>query len=420
MTYYFEKTIVDTKDIYTGYLVDVLTPLLYEGFFSIYNKAKSLENTYIQASKIDPNVENPGVLILFQHFLVGVDKLSDIMIDEETKRIRDNSKCSDIFDQLIKAVFKSHIVVLTYTASKQKCKLVSEKIHEKIETKYFIHKCYVECARLFYDHPTLFWHEFSNSELKDNQRIVYQLTKIGIKNAIRRCLPMKDILETYLNNDYIEEESTNSENEYVKVKDLLKKDDTRDDGGIMKIINSSESESVEDIAKLETNVHDLSSLIFNRNIYDTLDGKSISSEVKKSEPIIAPVAEPTIVPVAGGKTVDEKQILEEVSENKEDTQDEIKVQKSEIKQSDAKHSDVKEDVQKYSIEKKPDNVRLLEEQFIANAKSKNVKANILLDAMQALPKDPAPKKKNDNKISIVRKAHSHSIDENDNFFEEMI
>jgi len=400
-----------------GYLVDILTPLLYEGFFSIYEKAKSLENTYVQASKIDPNVKNPGVLILFQHFLVGVDKLSDNMIDEETNRIRDNSKCADIFDQLIKAVLKSHIIVLTYTASGQKCKLISEKLHEKIEPKYFIHKCYVECARLFYDHPTLFWHEFPNSELRDNQRIIYQLTKIGIKNAIKRCLPMKEVLETYLNNDYIEEESVNSENEYVKIKDLLKKDNMRDDGGIMKIINSSESATSEDITKLETNIQDLSSLIFNRNIYDTLDGKSLSSDVKKSEQHIAPIV--------ADELVEEKQLIVCVSENNEiieDKQDEIKIQKSEIKHSDAKEN--KEDAQKYLEEKKAEDVRRLEEQFLANVKSKNVKANILFDAVQAITKDIEPKKeprkKNDDKISIVRKSHSHSIDDNDNFFEEII
>jgi len=486
MTYYFEKTIVDAKDIYTNYLVDTLTPLLYEGFYSIYEKARSLENTYIQASKIDPDVKNPGVLVLFQHFLIGVDKLSDNMIDEETKRIRDNSKCSDIFDQLIKAVMKSHIIVLTYTASGQKCKLVTEKMHEKIESKYFIHKCYVECARLFYDHSALFWHEFSNSELKDNQRIIYQLTKIGIKNAIKRCLPMKELLETYLNNDYVEEESANSENEYVKVKDLLQHNNKRDDGGIMKIINTTESES-EDITKLETNVNDLSSLIFNRNIYDTLDGKSPEANI---EQIINP---PQFI----------TNPINKENNNAVESDNEIKIQKSEIKHSEdnhqkhsdikqsmtkrsednhPKHSDIKQSTTKRSETKQPeadhsevkrqetdhsevkrreadhsevkrredgnseikhsdpkDNIiaqkyieakakreaeqaKQLEEQFFANSKGKNVKANILLDAIQIVDKNSSFKNEQ-NKSSggkIIKKQHSHSMDENDNFFEEII
>ena len=120
MTHYFEKTIVEAKDIYTEYLINVIQPLIYEGFHSIYEKAVTLEKTYTDASKIDPNVKNPGVLILFQHFLLGIDKLNDGLIDEESKRIRDNSRCADIFDDLIKAVVKSHIIVLTYTASKKK------------------------------------------------------------------------------------------------------------------------------------------------------------------------------------------------------------------------------------------------------------------------------------------------------------
>jgi hypothetical protein len=264
--------------------------------------------------------------------------------------------------------------------------------------------------------------------LKDNQRIIYQLTKIGIKNAIKRCLPMKEILETYLNNDYIEEESDNSENEYVKVKDLLEKDNRRDDGGIMKIIDTTESIS-EDITKLETNVNDLSALIFNRNIYDTLDGKSLSSEVKKVEPIkVVPEINNVINLNHDAPKEDDKN-----DHNDKESDNEIKIQKSEIKHSDVKRSEQKNNeddeiiAQKYIEEKEKrdaENAKQLEEQFLAHSKSKNVKANILLDAIQVISKDTAPKKeqkkRSDDKMSIGKKQHSHSIDENDNFFEEMI
>lgn len=284
MTHFFEKTIVEAKDIYTEYLINVLQPLIYEGFNSIYEKAVGLEKTYTDASKVDANVKNPGVLILFQHFLLGIDKLNDNLIEEESKRMRDNSRCADIFDDLIKAVIKSHIIVLTYTASGKRCKIVAEKLHEKVETKIFIHKCYVECARIFYDHPTLFWHEFSNSELKENQRIIYQLVKIGIKNAIKRTLPMKSILEEYLKNDYVEE-SENTDG-YMKVKDLLRRDlegGNKDDGGIMKILDS-ESSMDNNILKLEKDVDDISALVYNRHIMDTLDGtNSPEKELEKQE-----------------------------------------------------------------------------------------------------------------------------------------
>jgi hypothetical protein len=408
MTHYFEKTIVDAKDIYMEYLINVLSPLLYEGFYSIYDKAKSLENTYIQASKIDPNVKNPGVLILFQHFLIGVDKLNDNLIDEETKRIRDNSKCADIFDNLIKAVLKSHIIVLTYTASGQKCKIVNEKLHEKIESRYFIHRCYVECARLFYDHPTLFWHEFSNPELKDNQRIIYQLIKVGIKNAIKRCLPMKEILEVYLSNDYIDE-SENSEDKYVKVKDMLERDKkNNDDGGVMKIIDSTDSSISEDITKLETNVNDLSSLIFNRNIYDTLDGKSLSSDVKKSEHQF---------PEPIHKIHELNNYEEQIQKNN------IKVSTPEDKEIHIEKSEPKQSVKsepKQSVKSEP-KPKPIDEEVLFKQKGKNVKSNILLDAIKAINKDVTDnsKVKDDNKINVIRRS-SHSLNDNDNYFDEML
>ena len=39
----------------------------------------------------------------------------------------------------------------------------------KIEIKDFLHKCYIESARLIYNKPELYWHEFSPLEIKRNQ-----------------------------------------------------------------------------------------------------------------------------------------------------------------------------------------------------------------------------------------------------------
>ena len=431
MTHYFEKTIVDAKDIYTGYLINVLNPLLYEGFFSIYEKAKSLETTYIQASKIDPNVKNPGVLVLFQHFLIVVDKLNDNLVDEETKRIRDNSKCADIFDNLIKAVLKSHIIVLTYTASGKKCKIVNEKIHEKIESRYFIHKCYVECARLFYDHPMLFWHEFCNSELKDNQRIIYQLIKVGVKNAIKRCLPMKEILEVYLNNDYIEE-SENSENEYVKVKDMLEREvhkkNDEDNGGVMKIIDTTDSVISEDIENLETNVNNLSSLIFNRNIYDTLEGKSeehlpiqdndveeVIQMTRKSPEMTRKSPEITTKMLKSEDKVKSEQKNPEITTKMLKSEDKIKSEHKRSEKSEHKRSEKSE---AKHVDKS--DAKTLDDSILFKQKGKNVKSSILIDAIKAINKDVTDGRINDddhNKINVIR--HSHNLNDNDNYFDEL-
>lgn len=272
MTHYFEKTIVDAKTIYTDYLINSIAPTLYHGFKQIYRDAIDMENEYIEGEKFNPQIVNPGVLQIFQYYLMGLNKWSDNMAEEETQRIRNESGCADIFDDLIKATIKSHIIVLTYTASKKTCKIVQEKLHEKVESKFFIHSCYLECARIFVDHPNLFYHQYSNSELKENERKIYQLIKIGIKNGIKRVLPMRKILTEYLNNDYIENNDS-AEEEYTKVKDLLAKEKygfDDDEGGNMRLVETTESSVENNFVELENGVVDFASLIYGIKPDDTI------------------------------------------------------------------------------------------------------------------------------------------------------
>lgn len=275
MENYSDRTIiVDKKKIFTEYFVDIMAPNLFHGFKRIYNEAMSMETQYIEGAKIDPKIINPGVLKIFQLYVVGLDKWSDSMIDTETKWIRNKSGCADIFDDLIKAVIKSHVDVLTYSINKKKYKINGEKIHEKIEPKNLIHACYLECGKIFVHHPFLFYHEFGNSELKENERKIYQLIKIGIKNGITRILPMRKILTEYLSDDEIEED----ENEkYLKIKDMLyqnEKEQYHDEGGRMKMIETSDSSVTNHFAELENelnNPDDLEALIYGVRPDDTID-----------------------------------------------------------------------------------------------------------------------------------------------------
>lgn len=285
MSYYFEKPIVDAKEIYTRFLITTISPLLYEGFCSYYSGALLLEQKYIDKSKTDPSVENPGVLKIFQYLLSGVEKMKYPMLEKETIRIRDNSKCGDIFDDLIKAVIKSHILVLVFNASNKRCKIIEEKMHEKITPETFIHKCYIECSKIFYSHPTLFWHGFDNKEIKDNQRLIYHLIRISVLNAIDRCLPMKDILSTYLNSD--DYENIQTKQNMISIQDMIKRDmqennndSKQDEGGVKKILDSDSFADNFDIG--ENNDETLESLIFGKSTHDTIN-LDISDEKIKSE-----------------------------------------------------------------------------------------------------------------------------------------
>ncbi len=226
MSHYYEKNIVEIKNEYTEFLINILTPLLFEGIKSIYDKAVSFEEVYRQKEQLDPSIKNPGVFKLFQICLRDIPNLNAASIESETNRIKERSKCSEWFDSLLKSVIKSHIVLLTFNSKNKKSKIVEERYHEKIDTNLFIHKCYIESSRIFFNYPELFWHHFSTLDIKRNQREIYDLIKDAIKEAIKKTLPIKLIMEEYLKNDYTYEDDINSD-KYVKVKNLINNENNR-------------------------------------------------------------------------------------------------------------------------------------------------------------------------------------------------
>ena len=205
MTHYYEKNIVEIKNEYTQFLLNILTPLIYEGIKKLYKKADEYEKQFEKAinDKTNINTENPGVFKIFQHFLLGIKNLNNCKIESEANRIKDASKCAEWFDNLVKSVIKSNIILLTYNASGKTCKIVEDRYHENIDINKFIHKCYIESARLFYDYPELMLSCHQNIDIKKNQRNAYELIRRAINDAIRQMLPMKLILEEYLSNDYV-------------------------------------------------------------------------------------------------------------------------------------------------------------------------------------------------------------------------
>ena len=259
MTHFYERNIVEIKNLYTTFLINIITPLIYEGIKSVYNNALVIENKFIEKGKVDPNVENPGILKIFQLCLKDIPSLNQHEIDTEASRIKEKSKCSEWFDDLIKAVVKSHIILLTYNATGKTCRTVKEKHHEMIKTSDFIHKCYVECARVFYNYPEIFFHKYSTLDLKRNQREAQELIKTSISEAIKKMLPIKLILQEYLSNDYINDENNVgeqvTESNYTNMGNLVKRDLGRDveDGKIVNVFDdgSKHSTIVESTDNLE-------------------------------------------------------------------------------------------------------------------------------------------------------------------------
>ena len=180
--------LVETKQEYTTQLINILTPLIFEGLTSIYSEVLSIS--------IPENI-----LKNFQCFLQRIPKWNNDMIKRETSRIMNNTKSFSWLEDLIKATLKANIVVLTYNPSFKNQVNVDPSLYQNIKIEDFIHKVYIECARELWNNPYLFYHLYQPIELKRNQRDTFILIKDCIKEAIRKLLPVKHILHIYLGED---------------------------------------------------------------------------------------------------------------------------------------------------------------------------------------------------------------------------
>jgi hypothetical protein len=198
----YEQHIVSIKNIYEEYLYSMLVPAIYEGFQSLYKKAYEIEEKFIIASKKNPDIENPGILTIFKTLIKEIPNLNNHKIRNETDRIKSSTKSADIFDDLIKAVIKSNIILLTYNIDYKRKDLLKSKYHENIIIYDFIHSCYIQSARNFFDYTELFYHNFEPVIINQNKRTCHKIIKNAICEAIRLMLPMKEILLDYLTQKY--------------------------------------------------------------------------------------------------------------------------------------------------------------------------------------------------------------------------
>ena len=213
---------VETKYEYTTQLVNVLTSLIYEGLNSIYTEALKTSN----------GADN--ILKVFQSFLRRIPKWNSEIIKQESDRILTNTKSVSWLSDLVKATLKANMIILTYNPSLKLQHKIDPKYYKDIKLEDFIHKIYIECARELWNNPYLMYHQYSAIELKRNQRDTIFLIKESIKEAVRKLLPLKEILEIYLDDEL----EINNVNEFDKNISEI------DERNIQKLINKDLKEEV--------------------------------------------------------------------------------------------------------------------------------------------------------------------------------
>lgn len=180
----------------TEKLCDMLVPHLFQGFFELFKRAKTLHSQI--------NRDPRHLLMTFQLCLKRIPDLPMYRLVEDYKILQDNllnnGMPSDWLDKIVAEIYmsyaKSHLI--NNGASEHiKIRKVDLEIPDNVQ---FIHQCYIECARCFWQEPYLFSEKCSSIEVQRNQVLAQQKIRDCIYKTIRNRVPLDSLLNIYNGN----------------------------------------------------------------------------------------------------------------------------------------------------------------------------------------------------------------------------
>lgn len=186
----------ESKNEWGARLLTILTPLIVEGFKSIFEESLNL---------CKANNEMDKYLMTFQNFISRIPKWNPAIIENEKKRICDKSGCTYL-DDLVTCVHIIQLKLLTAVRAGTKQKKVDIQIPKFDD---FIHKVYIHVARKIYKNVYLFEANLPPLQTQKNHRELEVIIQECILNAVRESIPIDMILRAYLDetteDDVIEE-----------------------------------------------------------------------------------------------------------------------------------------------------------------------------------------------------------------------
>lgn len=168
------------KEEYSNQLKHYLTPLIQEGFMSIYEDAN--EN------------DQENVLRQFQIYLKQIPRWNQTILEQETKRIKE--RCPFLMD-LVTAIFVSHVKILASVRLGGNHGNIKIKIPT---SEIFIHSIYVNSAEKIYYEP----HPFRDLLSRKNVEIIKEIIDEIIEDTISSMIPIQSILQEYLSSAFSE------------------------------------------------------------------------------------------------------------------------------------------------------------------------------------------------------------------------
>lgn len=199
-----ESTVlIAAKQEYTEQLNDILSENLLTIMKDIWNSCKSSVHPLRSFQEKLCEIPEWNRQVLLRHFTAILEK-EDIT--------------AEYLEKIIEAVFLSNIKILSVIKLENKKQTVNIKIPD---TQNFIHKCIINLARELYQDPHLVDDRETNANLKfeiqRNSKRLLKISKECIERTIRNMIPMKDILDKYLESH---DDRSLSSNDNIELEDI--------------------------------------------------------------------------------------------------------------------------------------------------------------------------------------------------------
>ena len=175
----------ESKNEWGARLLTILTPLIIEGFRSIFDESYKL---------CKDNNETEKYLMTFQNLITRIPKWNGSIIETERNRIIERSGCSYL-EELVTCIHIIQLKLLTAMRVGQKQKKIDINI-PKLDD--FIHKCYINVARKVYKNVYLFELNSPPLQIQRHGRELEIIVQECVLNAVRDSIPVESILRAYM------------------------------------------------------------------------------------------------------------------------------------------------------------------------------------------------------------------------------
>ena len=190
------STLNESRNEWSARLVSILTPLIIEGYNSIFDESWNLCKN---------NEEQEKYLMTFQNLIARVPKWNGEIVNTECNRILERSNCNYL-EELISCVHIIQLKILTCIRVGKKQKKIDISIPV---LKDFIHKTYIFVARKLYANVYLFEANIPPLQKQKNLRELELIVQDSILLSIRDGMPIENILRAYI--DETEEHDVSQE-----------------------------------------------------------------------------------------------------------------------------------------------------------------------------------------------------------------